>query len=207
MNANRPKRAYHRHAPEASPVARADEAVAVMDEAVTPRPEMRAEQRPAMREESSRDRAARRASEIEGHLPDENEAIDAFNVSALQPDGFNYQWKVRTVLGQELPQRQLEQAKYGWESVPASRHPELMPHGWKGQMIEREGLVLMERPTVIEEEMKRRERKEARDLVKGNQEKLSGVPQGQFARVDGEGRPTAKVAKAYSPVDIPSDAG
>ena len=80
MNANRPKRAYHRHAPEASPVARADEAVAVMDEAVTPRPEMRAEQRPAMREESSRDRAARRASEILGHMPDDNDAAEKFRV-------------------------------------------------------------------------------------------------------------------------------
>jgi hypothetical protein len=210
MNANRPKRAYNRRVEPAPPQSHPEVVLAVMDEAIAPsvaRPDMRAEPRPAMREESSRDRAARRAAEIMGHLPDENEAVDPYDVSELQPDGYAYQWKVKTVLGQELPQRQLQQAKTGWEAVPAGRHPELMPHGWKGSAIEREGLILMERPTVIEEEMQRRERKEARDLVRGNAEKLSGVPEGQFARVDGKGRPTAKLSKTYSPVDIPSDAG
>lgn len=203
---DRPTRPYNRRAPENTGTTLAAE-IAEVAEQVIDRPEMRAEPRPAMREESSRDRAAKRAAEIMGHLPDENEASDAYNVSELQPDGFTYQWKVRTVLGQELPQRQLEQAKTGWEAVPANRHPELMPHGWTGSAIEREGLILMERPTVIEDEMKRRERKEARDLVKGNNEKLSGVPDGQFARVDGEGRPNVKLKQQYAPVDIPGDAG
>lgn len=210
MNANRPKRAYHRRPDAVSAPSAPEVVLAVMDEAIAPsvpRPEMRADPRPAMREESSRDRAAKRAAQILGHLPDENEASDSYNVSELQPDGFTYQWKVRTVLGQELPQRQLEQAKTGWEAVPAGRHPELMPHGWTGSAIEREGLILMERPTVIEDEMKRRERKEARDLVRGNTEKLSGVPEGQFARVDAQGKPNVKLSQKYSPVDIPGDAG
>lgn len=208
MNANRPKRSYQRRAPiearraSEGGIGLADAAVAVMDEAVTPRPEMRADPRPAMREESSRDRAARRAAEILGHLPDENEAHDTFDVSELQPDGFRYQWKMRTILGQEFPQRQLEQAKHGWEPVPASRHPQLMPHGWKGSDIEREGLVLMERPAVIQEEMERRERKDARDLVQGNREKLGEANAGEFSR---DRNVTLK--KSYSPVDIPGDAG
>jgi hypothetical protein len=208
MNANRPKRAYHRHAPEASPVARADEAVAVMDEAVTPRPEMRAEQRPAMREESSRDRAARRASEILGHMPDDNDAADKFRVDPVDvPDGFTYEWKRHTTLGAQDPSYQVSLSQYGWEPVPVSRHPQFMPSGWKGQMIEREGMVLYERPAAITEKIRERDRREAMAPIQGMKEKLSGVPQGQFARVDGEGRPTAKVAKAYSPVDIPGDAG
>ena len=204
MNANRPKRAYHRRAPDPAPPQSAPEVVlAVMDEAIAPaaRPEKRADPRLAMREESSRDRAARRAAEIAGHLPDENEAVDAFDVSGLQPEGFRYQWKMRTILGQEFPQRQLEQAKHGWEAVPASRHPQLMPHGWKGSDIEREGLVLMERPTVIQEEMERRERKEARDLVQGNREKLGEASPGEFARRN------VTLKNTYTPVDIPGDAG
>jgi hypothetical protein len=218
MNANRPKRAYHRRAPEPAPPQSAPDVVlAVMDAAHealeapgplpgAPRPEMRADPRPAMREESSRERAARRAAEIMGNLPDSEDA-DKFNVASLQPDDFTYEWKMRTVTGKEFPQQQIELAKYGWEAVPASRHPELMPRGWTGQTIEQEGLVLMERPKVITDKIKARDRANALAPIQNMKEKLAGVAPGQFARVDAHGNTNVKVAKAYTPVDIPGDAG
>ena len=62
------------------------------------------------------------------------------------PDGWDYQWKRRSVYNQEDPAYQVELARQGWEAVPLSRHSEMMPRGWSGQTIEVEGMTLMERP-------------------------------------------------------------
>lgn len=205
---DRPTRAYNRRTPLESTISAVEpeEAVALMDEGVH-RPEMRAEPRPAMREESSRDRAARRAAEIMGHMPDDNDGVDKFRIDPADvPEGFTYEWKRHTTLGAEDPSYQVSLAQFGWEAVPLDRHPEFMPSGWKGP-IEREGMRLMERPAAITEKVRQRDLRNAMAPVQGMKEKLSGAPQGQFARVDGNGNPTAKVAKAFSPVSIPGDAG
>ena len=65
------------------------------------------------------------------------------------PDGWSYEWKTKTVLGQENPSYQVELMRQGWEAVPLSRHPDMMPAGWRGEFIEVEGQVLMERPAVL----------------------------------------------------------
>ena len=118
---------------------------------MTLRPEMRPT---ATTEESPRERAARRAAELRGHDTDiGDDGSDEYYIElGIIPEGWSYEWKVRTVLGAEDPAHQVALARKGWEIVPASRHPELMPMGYKGVEITRKGMVLMERPLEITEE-------------------------------------------------------
>jgi hypothetical protein len=91
----------------------------------------RAEMRSDMREEDPRSRASRRAQELRDHLGGMEEGEDRFRVDAADiPDGWAYEWKRRTVFGKEDPAYQVQVARTGWEPVPASRHPNMMPTGW-----------------------------------------------------------------------------
>src|SRR5215469_4695105 len=83
------------------------------------------------REESPRERAARRAAEIMGHLDaslDEGQdelALDGITI----PDGWSYEWKRQTVYGKSDPAYDTRLARTGWEPVPSERHPQMMPKG------------------------------------------------------------------------------
>lgn len=166
-----------------------------------PRPEMRAD---SSREETSRERADRRAAEIMGHLEgalDEGEDELALDNIAV-PDGWSYEWKRQTVYGKSDPAYDTRLAKTGWEEVPASRHPAMMPKGHRGS-ITRDGLVLMERPKAITDRVKKIMYDRARGAVRLKEQQLNESPQGTFARVDEAGRPTARVRTTHSPVEIP----
>jgi hypothetical protein len=155
-------------------------------------------------EESSRDRAARRAAEIIGHLEgalDEGQDELALDTIAV-PDGWTYEWKRQTVFGKSDPAYDTKLARTGWEPVPADRHPAMMPKGTRGQ-ITRDGLVLMERPKVITDRVKQIMYERARGAVRLKEQQLNESPQGTFERVDERGRPTARVRTTHSPVEIP----
>jgi len=145
-------------------------------------------------EEDPKARAARRAAELRDH-GSLDDGVDEFYIDpASIPDGWTYEWKRKTVLGQEDPAYQVAVARAGWEPVPASRHPEMMPTGWSGAIIERKGQVLMERPTEIVNQAKARDYKRARDQVRMKESQLSGTPANTLERTP------ANISKSYEAV-------
>lgn len=197
----RTKRAYNRRPPQPMAQAQSDDTLVseepVMQTAAVsaPRPEMRA----PMREEDPRSRAARRAAELMGHIPDETEVHDSF-AAPPPPDGWTYEWKAIEVLGKEIDGKESKIAQTGWERVPADRHPEMMPRNYKGAEIKKDGMVLVERPKVITDMMRDRELKDARLAMRNNQEKLGIAPKA-FA----DGNTLVDIKKSYSPMAIPQD--
>jgi hypothetical protein len=163
----------------------------------------RAPERPEMVTDDPRARAAKRAAELRGHLGSLDEGTDDFYIPAhYVPDGWSYEWKRKLTMGQEDPAYQVSIARKGWEPVPASRHPSMMPDGNKYQIIERKGMILMERPLEITEEAQRAERRRAQLQVRQKEEQLNAAPQGQFER-NNKDAPLARVKKGYSPIAIP----
>jgi hypothetical protein len=168
------------------------------------RPEPRPEMRPAPATEmDSRARAAARAAQLLDHGVLEVDATDKFRVDLnIIPDGWTYEWKRHTTLNAEDPGYQVNLAATGWEPVMASRHPEMMPEGYKGPIM-RDGQMLMERPAAITEMVKARDHKNALEPVRQMEAKLSGVKPGEFERVDQHGRSAVKVNRTYEHVPIP----
>jgi hypothetical protein len=164
------------------------------------RPAMRTE----MRERDPRAEAERRAAEIFGHVGSLDEGTDDFYVNPAKiPDGWVYEWKRRTVYGQEDPAYQVQLARTGWTAVPASRHPEMMPATGGYQTIERKGQVLMERPKIVTDHVIDINRRAARDQVRVKEKQLSSAPDGQFGRDHAQVQP--KINKGYEPMPIPGD--
>lgn len=164
----------------------------------------RSEMRPQMRDEDHLARAKMRANQIKGHLGDLDEGHDKFYIPKdIVPDGWTYEWKRRLLLGQEDPSYQVSLARMGWEPVPSKRHPEMMPTNWKGETIERDGLILMERPTEIVEEARRIEYMKARKQVRDKEAQLSGTPDGTMTRDHAQTRP--KISKSFESVPIPKE--
>ena len=162
----------------------------------------RADMRPPMREEDPRVRAARRAQELRDHRGSLDEGSDEFFVPREAiPPGWDYEWKRRTVLGAEDPAYQVAVARAGWEPVPASRHPEMMPDKWDKATIERKGMILMERPSEISEEARSIELRRARQQVRQKEAQLNNAPDGQFGRDHAQVRP--KINKSYEAIPIP----
>lgn len=161
--------------------------------------------RPPMNPEDPRERAARRAAEVRGHIGVMDEGTDDFYIdSTIIPDGWSYEWKTRTVMGAEDPAYQVALARKGWEPVPASRHPELMPVNSKDAIITRKGMVLMERPLELTEEARSIENRRARNQVRAKEEQLSAAPAGQFERSNKDS-PLIKVKKSYEAMPIPKE--
>lgn len=202
------RRPYVRHTVKATPEPKMPEAhidtqshaevsIEGMDglvERSSPRPSMRDE----MRADDPRARAAARAAEIIGHLGNLDQGQDKFAIEAgMEPDGWTYEWKRRTVLGAEDPSYQVGLARTGWEPVPSDRHPEFMPESFrgKGKIIERDGMVLMERPKVITEKVRDIERGKARGQMKAKEEQLRGeiAPQFGGGTVDVKHQSTSEV--------------
>jgi len=162
--------------------------------------------RPAMRqplrEKTSRELADERAKQILGHIGGLDEGPDDFFVAPDKiPDGWTCEWKTRTVHNMEDPAYQVALARTGWEPVPASRHPEMMPKGGKHETIERKGQVLMMRPEVITDQVRGLDRRKARDQVRVKEQQLGSEPVHKFGEA---GRQTpATIRKSYEPMPVP----
>jgi len=166
--------------------------------------EVRADMRPALREEDPRTRAARRAAEVRNHVGSMDEGLDEFYIdSAAVPPGWSYEWKRKTVMGMEDPAYQVQLSRMGWEAVPADRHPAYMPTGNKYATIERKGMVLMERPKELTDEAREIENRKARNQVRHKEAQLNSAPDGQFGRDHREVQ--AKINKSYEAIPIPKD--
>lgn len=161
--------------------------------------------RQAMRDEDPRMRAAARAEEIRKHRANQNlDEVDRFRIEpSMIPDGWTYEWKRRTLLGQEDPAYQVELARQGWEPVPLSRLPMLMPPDWQGETIERDGMILMERPAELTSEARDVELRRAKSQVRVKEQQLGQAPDGQFGRDHQQVRPSIK--RGYEPMPVPKD--
>ena len=169
---------------------------------MTLRPEMRP---PVAAEESPRDRAARRTAELRGHDVDVgDDGTNEFYIElGIIPDGWSYEWKTRRVLGAEDPAHEVALARRGWEVVPVSRHPELMPIGYKGADITRKGMVLMERPLEITQEAQRKALLAARTQMRDKEAQLAQPSRNnEFDRTN-KGDPLVKISKKYEAIPIP----
>jgi len=170
--------------------------------------ESKAPERPAMRrvmrDEDPRVAAEKRAAAILDHLGEISTGTDDFYVdpSAI-PAGWTYEWKRHTLLGKEDPSYQVQLARTGWEPVPASRHPEMMPSGNRHAIIERKGMILMERPESITVRFRAADDKHARDQVRTKQEQLAVAKEGTFERQNKDA-PLAKIRHSYEPLEIPA---
>jgi len=184
----------------------AAEVVADAPEAPEPtsnRPAMRLSLRDAMHEEDPRTRAARRAAEVRNNIGSLDEGSDDFYIDQNSvPDGWSYEWKTKSVMGQENPAYQVSLARTGWEPVPAERHPSYMPDGGNYKTIERKGMILMERPKELTDEAKSIEYKKARNQIRQKEQQLNSAPEGQFGR-NNKDAPLVKISKSYDAIPIP----
>lgn len=157
--------------------------------------------RPAMREEDPREMAKKRAAAIRGDdgLVFE-EGVDEF-FAPRAPDGWTYEWKRKMVANQEDFTHQNAMARTGWEPVPVSRHREMMQPGATGA-IERKGMILMERPTEIQNEYRRHWEKEARRAVSQKEGQLD-TSKGLLGREDSRVKPIINKHYAAEPMAIP----
>jgi hypothetical protein len=172
----------------------------ISEEALSNRPPMH----PPLRADDPRSRAAKRAAEIRGNVGSMDEGVDDFYIDTREiPDGWTYEWKRRTIAGQEDPAYQVALARTGWTEVPASRHPEMMPIAGGYKTIERKGQVLMERPQMITDRVVELNNRRARDQVRVKEQQLNSAPDGQFGRDHAQAK--AKINKSYEPVPIPGD--
>jgi len=116
------------------------------------------------------------------------------------PDGWDYQWKLKSVLNQDDVDRIRQNEMNGWEEVPLSRHPELMPKGWKGETIEVGGLVLMERPKLFTDEAREEERRAAREAILTKEAQMREGRAGDLGR-----REVNRFSKTRAPIDVPNE--
>jgi hypothetical protein len=153
---------------------------------------------PKVATESSKARAEARIRAIRGN-PDLANGTDRDKYWAPPPpDSWDYQWKLKSVLGQDDIDRIRQNEMNGWEPVPLSRHPELMPKGWKGDTIEVGGLVLMERPMMFTQEAREEERRAAREAVIT---KESQMKEGRSS--DLGPRQINRLSKSHGRIDVP----
>ena len=108
--------------------------------------------RPQMRAEDPWSAAAaqRRFDEVMGHIKTVDDGVDEFAIDRSRiPDGWDAEWKTKTVLGAEDPAQMVAYQRMGWEPASLDLFPELMPAGYKGNTVERKGMILMMRPKRI----------------------------------------------------------
>jgi hypothetical protein len=160
-----------------------------------------AAQLPTLDADDPRARAAKRAAELREHRGDGGgDGSDKFYIDPREiPDGWSYEWKTLEVLGKPNPSYQVNMARVGWEAVPRSRHPQMMPDNYPGNTIVRDGMILMERPLEITQEAQGKERAEARQQVRAKEIQLGATPDGQFER-NNKGTPLASVKKSREAV-------
>ena len=171
---------------------------------LTPKSTIRPTVRAEIREEGPAERAAKRAEEIRKHRSGlDLDSTDRFAIdTSIVPDGWSYEWKRKTIYNQEDPAYQIRLADGGWTPVPANRdarHAALMPFG-NFATIERDGMILMERPKELTDEAKDIEYRRARNQVRAKEAQLSATPDGTMTREDARVRPTVKKSYEAMPV-------
>lgn len=144
-----------------------------------PRDEMRADMRPPQR--TSAEEATIRAAQIFENVDLDSEDDKFALPPNLAPDGWEYEWKTQEVMGKRNPGNEVQLARMGWDPVDTTRHPEMMPQGYTGA-ITREGMMLMQRPKIVNDRQRQAAYTKAVRQVRGQEEQIGTVQKGQFAR-------------------------
>lgn len=144
-------------------------------------------------------RAEARLREIRENQPDGGAVRDKF-WAPEPPNGWDYQWKATHVMGEEQSAYIVELSRQGWTPVPLSRYPTMMPGSWKGETIENEGQVLMERPKVLTEEARAQEARAAREAVLTKEQQLRSGRGSDLGP-----REVHRFSKSRAPIGVPSD--
>lgn len=154
--------------------------------------------RPPLREDP-RDAAARRAAELRQHRSEMNISDDEFDVSYLEErkPGWKFQWAAWSVAEMRQTTNMMNVEARGWSFVAREEFPELMPKDADGDVIMRKGMVLMEIPKEIHDDMRSAETKAARDQVRWKEQAIAGTPEGTLER----DRP--KIKKSFEAMPIP----
>lgn len=162
----------------------------------------RPELRPSMRGDDPRESAARRAAEIFDHLGGITDATTNEFEAPRAPDGWTYEWKRASLVNQPDTQHQMALRQTGWQAVPAHRHPDMVPIGWSGEAIERKGMLLMERPSVVTDKFRLNERRRASQQVRDKEASLGETPSGTLPRAE-DSRTRPQIGKSFEKIEIP----
>lgn len=128
--------------------------------------------------------------------------VDKFHIPPeIIPEGTTYEWKRLTTMGMEDPGYYVGLREQGWLPVKAENHPEFMPPDWSKGTIERDGMILMERPSYLTEEARQEDIQAARDAVRMKEAQLGATPHGQMDRV----APALKRQRFSEPIEVPAD--
>jgi hypothetical protein len=115
---------------------------------------------------SPAERASIRAKEIGASYREAFSVEDAFLIPEdIIPDGWAYQWKRFSTLGQEDPANISKALRAGWSFVDPADHPNDFVGFHDGGRILRDGQVLMMIPKVVEDKMRSMALGEARGAV------------------------------------------
>ena len=198
----RPRRRRQQRQEEAPPVP-------VMEVETRAAPPPREDMRGEQRVETSRERAEREGRAIlDRTAGQDTDFHDDFALPpGIEPDGWEYQWKTRTVLGAENPGEMVALEMAGWRAVPANRHPELMPRGGHFEVIERGGQLLMECPRIVTEHQRIREKRKAMERMEINRQRLGAPAAGTtFQRNNGKSVGVdPQINKTYEPIAVPKE--
>jgi hypothetical protein len=158
------------------------------------------------KELTPRELAAIRAKEIrDNNKGDMGEEVDEFFIDAdLIPDGWSYEWKRHQLMGMDMDSHFIRLSQMGWEAVPTKRHPQLMPLGTDKKFIVRKGMMLMERPQELTDEVRAIEKQKARERVMTREQQLASVEPGHFERTNKDSS-MIKVKRSYAPMEIPDE--
>jgi hypothetical protein len=149
--------------------------------------------------EQSLARAEARARAIRGNPDLQGMERDKY-YAPPPPEGFDYQWKLKSVLNQDDLDRIRQVEAAGWEPVPRTRHPELMPRNYTGDTIEVGGLVLMERPMMFTMEARAEERRAAREAVLTKERLMKEGRGGDLGP-----RQVNRFSKSHESIDVPNE--
>lgn len=101
---------------------------------------------------------------------------------SIVPDGWTYEWKRKSIFGQEDFDHITGLMENGWTPVPAERHVgQFMVRSATGEIV-RDGLILMERPIELTREARDEDRANAKLLIRLQQEQYRArMPSGMDA--------------------------
>ncbi|HTV38610.1 MAG TPA: hypothetical protein VMF12_19430 [Xanthobacteraceae bacterium] len=139
-----------------------------------PRTALRAAQRPPQRDLSA--------------LGEEEDSGGPFEIDpAAIPNDMSYEWRRVTYAGKEDVRHQARAHRRHWTPVPKKRHPEIVGReaaqkDGEGAIIV-DGLMLMERPSLITKEAASLREERAKERVRNQVKSLKLTPEGQLPRV------------------------
>lgn len=113
------------------------------------------------------------------------EGLGRFDVPKdIIPDGFSVEWKNTHIRGQPVdPSYQLKLQESGWMPAPVEIFKSLVPEGYDGATIERDGQILMIRPIELTVRAREIESRKAAQQMGDKMAQLRATESGTMDRV------------------------